>query len=153
MVFSNTVWNSKISCIFPSFKKKNCILSHITKKVKAVQYLQNCFSQRSLSNKKLWARFRKKVYRYRYFFRQEVMQKLPVYMLNGVYICTTDFRILNQFWRIRSCYLLSAQESYVESRGRKSLKFFLGHPVYSHHHHQNKNFISYVEKCLKKYWI
>ena len=42
--------NSKISCISTSFEKEVSILSHIAKKLKARQYLQNCLYQPRIKN-------------------------------------------------------------------------------------------------------
>ena len=52
MVFFMLFSNSKIGCISTSFEKK-CILSHITKKFQALQFLQNCLSKKNLALKNI----------------------------------------------------------------------------------------------------
>ena len=51
--FFKTVLYSKTSCMSSSSKKEINILSHITKKLQAWQFLHNCLSEKAPGSKKL----------------------------------------------------------------------------------------------------
>ena len=52
IVFSNTILEYETSCISRSYKKKYSFLSNIANKLQAMQFSQNCFSEKAPGSKK-----------------------------------------------------------------------------------------------------